>query len=157
MSGKLIKIIYPVFKNVMVFSPFRNEIDITTLTSFLLSKKDVIVSMPKTVNGFQMKAVMVEKMNNLVKGRYGIREPSGNTEISPEDIDVIIVPAVAFDRKFNRIGFGAGYYDRFLKRTNALKIGVGYDFQIVSEIPTEEHDQKLDAIITPSSTLFRKI
>ena len=64
------------------------------------------------------------------------------------DIDIVIVPGVAFDKKYNRMGYGKGYYDRFLKDMTALKIGVCHSFQLVDEIPSEPHDIKMDMIVT---------
>lgn len=62
----------------------------------------------------------------------------------------MVVPAVAYDRRGNRLGRGKGFYDRLLGSTRATKIGVAYEFQIVDEIPTEPHDVPMDIIISPS-------
>ena len=67
---------------------------------------------------------------------------------------MIIVPAVAFDFNKNRLGRGKGFYDRLLSQaTNAIKIGVGYDFQIFETIPTEPHDIPMDIVITPNHVI----
>ena len=66
----------------------------------------------------------------------------------PSEIELIIVPAVAFDRNGNRLGRGKGFYDRLLQTTSATKIGVGYDFQLIEEIPAEPHDIPMDMVIT---------
>ena len=60
----------------------------------------------------------------------------------------MVIPAVAFDRRGNRLGRGKGFYDRLLQSTTATKIGVGYDFQLFEEIPVEEHDVPMDFVIT---------
>ena len=67
-------------------------------------------------------------------------------------MELIIVPAVAYDRQGNRIGRGKGYYDRLLSRTKALRIGVAYDFQLVDEIEAEPHDIPVDIVITETGT-----
>ena len=66
-------------------------------------------------------------------------------------IDMIIVPAIAYDRNGNRIGRGKGYYDRLLQKASALKIGVGYDFQLIPHIDSEPHDIPVDIIVTPNN------
>ncbi|WP_278287518.1 5-formyltetrahydrofolate cyclo-ligase [Ruminiclostridium josui] len=70
--------------------------------------------------------------------------------VSPDSIDVVIVPGCAFDLHKNRMGYGAGYYDRFLNliSDSCLKVGVAFDFQIMDEIPWDEHDIPMDIIIT---------
>ena len=68
---------------------------------------------------------------------------------------MIIVPAVAYDRQGNRIGRGKGYYDRLLRKTRAMKIGVAYDFQLFDEIEVEPHDIPVDIVITESGTYRR--
>ena len=70
------------------------------------------------------------------------------------EIDLIVVPAVAFDKTGLRLGRGGGYYDKFLKKhARAMLIGVGYDFQLVDQVPAERHDQKVHRIILPSQTI----
>lgn len=92
--------------------------------------------------------------SNLSIGSYDIEEPIGDELIDYNTIDLIIVPAVAFDYDKNRLGRGKGYYDRLLsKAVNAIKIGVGYDFQLVEKLPTEQHDIPMDYIITPNNIL----
>ncbi len=71
--------------------------------------------------------------------------------MNPDDIDLIIVPGVAYDNRGNRVGRGKGFYDRLLRSMRAIKIGIGYEFQIVNEIQAESHDVKMDIVISPSS------
>lgn len=102
------------------------------------------------VNGLNLEILPYDK-SSLHLGAFRIEEPSGDGLTPLETIDLIIVPAVAYDRKGNRLGRGKGYYDRLLKRTKATKIGVGYDFQLVEEIDAEPHDIPVDIVITPSN------
>ena len=85
-------------------------------------------------------------------GAFGIIEPLG-AEIDSEIIDFIIVPAVAFDRNLNRLGRGKGYYDRLLSESKAFFAGVGYHAQLLDYIPVEEHDIKMNCIITEREIL----
>ena len=82
-------------------------------------------------------------------GAYGIMEPEGPAFTAYDDIDLIIIPGVAFDVKHNRLGRGKGYYDRFLPLIpDTYKIGVCFPFQMTTSIPAEEHDIRMDEIIT---------
>lgn len=102
------------------------------------------------VNGVNLDILPYEE-SRLELGAFHIEEPTGNDTVSAEDIELVIVPAVAFDRKGNRLGRGKGFYDRLLSETKATKIGIAYEFQIVDEIPVEPHDVAMDIVISPDS------
>ena len=92
-------------------------------------------------------------VKELVKvGAFGIIEPLGD-EIDCNIIDFIIVPGVAFDRNLNRLGRGKGYYDRLLSESNAFFAGIGYQMQVLEKIPVEDHDIKMNCIITEREIL----
>jgi 5-formyltetrahydrofolate cyclo-ligase len=99
--------------------------------------------------------VKIQNLTNLKKGYAGIKEPEGKG-VPPEKIDIVVVPAVAFYKYGHRLGYGKGFYDRFLKKTKALKVGVAYDFQILEKLPAESHDIPVDLIITPTQIIMRK-
>ena len=81
--------------------------------------------------------------------QFGIGEPTGPEFTELEQVELIIVPGVAFDRKGNRMGRGRGFYDRLLKSTpKAFKVGVGFDFQLLDTIPTEPFDVPMDVVIS---------
>lgn len=81
--------------------------------------------------------------------QFGIGEPSGPEWTALEQVELIVVPGVAFDRAGNRMGRGRGFYDRLLKNTpRALKIGVAYSFQMLDTVPTEPHDVKMDLVFS---------
>lgn len=84
----------------------------------------------------------------LKTGAFNIQEPEGEIWTKPESIGLAIVPGMAFDRQCNRLGRGKGYYDRTLRLLNCHKIGVCFPFQYLEDIPHEEHDIKMDEIIT---------
>ncbi len=88
-------------------------------------------------------------MESLVTSTsFGIQEPKVEELVNPKDVDFAIIPGIAFDKKGNRLGRGKGFYDRFLKQTNAFKVAVGYDFQIIDEVPVSSHDVPVDIVIT---------
>jgi len=85
---------------------------------------------------------------NLISGElFGIPEPEGETFEQISDIELIIVPGVAFDRQNNRLGRGKAYYDKLLRDLRCTKIGVCFDFQLLEKVPTDEFDVKMDNVI----------
>jgi len=86
--------------------------------------------------------------------QFGIGEPTGPEFTATDEVEMIVVPGVAFDHKGNRIGRGRGFYDRLLKSTpNAYKVGVAFDFQMFDEIPTEAFDVPMDLVIAEHNPL----
>ena len=104
------------------------------------------------VNGVDLD-ILPYDATRLELGSFHIEEPTGDEVVDADDIELIVVPAVAYDRKGNRLGRGKGFYDRLLKTTKATKVGVGYEFQIFDEIPVEPHDIKMDIVITQSGCI----
>ncbi|MDO5572060.1 MAG: 5-formyltetrahydrofolate cyclo-ligase [Bacteroidales bacterium] len=93
--------------------------------------------------------------DNIKKGSYSINEPTGGIEVSPEQIELVVVPGVAFDKDCNRLGRGKGYYDKLLPAIKAPAIGIAFDFQITNSIPTEETDIPLNGIITETDLILK--
>ncbi|MBQ0070040.1 MAG: 5-formyltetrahydrofolate cyclo-ligase [Bacteroidales bacterium] len=115
--------------------------------------KDKAIFLPR-VNGMELDIVRLSddlKSNNP----YNIDEPTGNA-VSPEVLDLIVVPAVALDCNCNRMGRGKGFYDRLLATTGAYNIGVALDCQLVDFVPIEPHDKQLDAVVTAHNIFFNK-
>lgn len=104
------------------------------------------------INGVDLEVLPYEE-SRLELGSFHIEEPTGNDVTDPEEIEMVVVPAVAYDRKGKRLGRGKGFYDRFLKTTNATKVGVGYEFQLLEDLPVEAHDVSMDIVITQHSTI----
>lgn len=100
------------------------------------------------VNGVNLDILPYDE-SRLELGSFHIEEPTGQNTVNADEIEVIVVPAVAYDRKGNRLGRGKGFYDRLLASTRATKIGVAYEFQLVDEVPTEPHDVAMDIVISP--------
>ncbi len=108
------------------------------------------------VNGVNLDILPYEQ-TRLHLGAFEIEEPDGNDLTDIADIELIIVPAVAYDRHGNRVGRGKGYYDRLLAGSRATKVGVGYDFQLIDDaIDTDSHDVPVDIVITQSHTVIRR-
>lgn len=101
------------------------------------------------VNGVNLEILPYDE-SRLEFGAFHIEEPTGNNITDPDDIELIIVPGVAYDRKGNRLGRGKGFYDKLLRDSNAVTIGIVYDFQLIDEVPVESHDVGVDIVISPN-------
>ncbi len=105
------------------------------------------------VNGVNLDILPYDR-SRMALGAFHIEEPQGTDKTDIAEIELIVVPAIAYDRRGNRVGRGKGYYDRLLATSRATKIGVGYDFQFVEgDIPAEPHDVAVDIVITESRRL----
>ncbi|HLD86993.1 MAG TPA: 5-formyltetrahydrofolate cyclo-ligase [Candidatus Nanoarchaeia archaeon] len=144
---------YSKSKVVMLYASFGSEVDTHALIqNSLLSKKVVL---PKVNDGVIIPSLILS-YDNLMPDFRGILEPIEALPIKHSTIDSVIVPGIAFDSQGNRLGFGKGNYDRFLKRaTHAVKIGLAYDSQMVESIPSQEHDVPMDFVVTPTRILRR--
>lgn len=107
------------------------------------------------VNGVNLE-ILPYNESRLELGAFHIEEPQGSEVIDPEEIELVVVPAVAYDKRGNRLGRGKGFYDRLLQTTRATKIGVGYEFQLLDELPAEPHDVPMDVIITQNTCIVIK-
>lgn len=135
------------FKNILVYMDMKNEVQ----ASKLINNFKVNYYITKTIDNTTLKITKYDK-NLLKKHSFGYYQIDTTDYIDESLIDLVIVPGVAFDTKMQRIGFGKGYYDRLLSKcTNAFKLGIGYQFQIVDEIQTNQYDINLDMIITESN------
>jgi 5-formyltetrahydrofolate cyclo-ligase len=102
-------------------------------------------------------ACRIGDLDEVAPGHYGIREPKAPLirPIPAGEIDVVIVPGVAFDRRGCRIGYGGGYYDRFLPQApQAARIGVAFACQLVAGIPADTHDIPMDGVVTDAETII---
>lgn len=134
-------------QNIMVYINFKNEPEtIQIIKDSLKLNKNVYI--PR-INKKEIEAVRIKNLKNLKINTYGIKEPSQKLPASSRKIfDIIIIPGILFDKKGNRIGFGKGFYDRFLKKYKGKKIALAYDFQLKNTIPSYDYDEKIDIIIT---------
>ena len=112
-------------------------------------KLNYTVSLPKIGKNSSMNFFVWSTNNPLNINKYGIPEPFTNKKIFP---DILLVPLVAYDKNFNRVGYGGGYYDRYIKKLRKIKkvltIGLAFSYQMVKKIPIEKNDIKIDFIIT---------
>ncbi len=119
--------------------------------------KGKMVSLPKvSPQPPKITFYKIRSRESMKPGEYGIFEPIGDEEsvVSGDEMDIIIVPGIAFDPKCDRLGYGRGYYDSFLKDVRALRVGLAFDFQIVPEVIWLRRDVRMDLVVTESQ-LFR--
>lgn len=132
----------------------RKEVDTHTLIKELInSKKNVVVPVTNFKTG-ELEHSKLTTFDELEVNEWGVLEPE-NVDPSAGGIDIIIVPLLAADLHFNRLGYGKGFYDRFLENEKALKVGVLFSDFILEEIPVEDFDEKLDILISEKKTLRR--
>ena len=129
------------------YYPYNYEINSINILENL-EKKKYKISLPKIKKNSQMNFFEWSKNDPLIINKYGIPEPSSNKILYP---NVLLVPLVAYDKNFNRIGYGGGFYDRYIKKIKKIKkiftVGLSYSFQKIDEIKVSKHDIKLDLVL----------
>ncbi len=130
------------------YYPYNYEVNILEILH-KLEKKNYLISLPKIRKNFQMDFFNWSTNDPLKINKYGIPEPISEKVVYPS---ILLVPLVAFDKNFNRVGYGGGFYDRYInkfeKNKKILTIGLAYSFQKVKKISLNKKDMKLDFIIT---------
>lgn len=140
-------------RKLFFYHPANNEADcLPALKKALqLGKK---VFLPR-VKGKTLEAVEVKgiaELKKLRKGAFGIPAPTGRA-VELSEIDLVVVPAIAFDSRGFRLGYGKGYYDSMLEKTRVEKIGLCYEQNLVERLPAEKHDERVDKIITEKKVI----
>jgi 5-formyltetrahydrofolate cyclo-ligase len=148
MTENLLSVLPETVKKVFVYLSFSSEAD----TDFLIEKlieRGIEIFCPRVEGKYMVAAAY---SSELCLSELGIREPTG--EAYTGSIDAVVLPLLAVDKKGNRLGYGGGYYDRFLQDyPSALKIAFCYDFQVVEEVPKKEWDIPAEYIVTDKRVL----
>jgi 5-formyltetrahydrofolate cyclo-ligase len=135
------------------YYPSNFEIDDLEILE-LLEKKDYNISLPIIKKNNQMDFFKWSKNDPLKINKYGIPEPVSSKIFYP---DILLVPLVGYDNDLNRLGYGGGFYDRYIKKIKkvkkVIKIGLAFSYQKIKNVPTNEYDEKLDFIITEKKIL----
>lgn len=140
------------------FVSFGDEVDTKELIARALTDQKTVY-VPR-VEQKSLEFFEIHDLNRLVPSKFGVPEPEPDYEHiyaplnqAQKDCSLMVMPGLAFDLRGNRVGYGAGYYDRYLSRfanNQFIKIAVAFDFQVIDQIPAEEFDVIMDAIITPT-------
>ena len=139
-------------KSVAVYVSFGNEIETHTLIRELLTAGRH-VCVPAFHAGKYLTSEIQDFDQDLVAGNLGILEPKLFRDVPATRPEVWLVPGLAFDRTGNRLGRGKGYYDALLETTPGVKIALTHDFQLLTEVPTELHDVRMDFIVTENQVV----
>ena len=145
---------YPKAQRIMAYLSLPGEADLDDfLRAALAEGKEIYV--PVCLPDFKMEAGRLSDMEHFAKGPHGLRDlPPGYETARPEELDLLLVPAVAVDISGHRLGRGAGYYDRFLSRVSQEKrVAVVWDFQLTEAVPAEAHDLSVGAVITEKRSI----
>ena len=130
------------------YYPFNYELDSLNILEGL-EKKNYVISLPKVGKNNMMNFFQWSLKDPLKINKYGIPETISKKKVNP---GLLLVPLVAFDKQLNRLGYGGGYYDRYISKLQdshkIIKIGIGFSFQKVKSLPINEYDKKLDFVIT---------
>ena len=130
------------------YYPYNYEIDVIKILE-QFEKKNYQISLPKIKKNSQMDFFQWSLTDPLTVNKYGIPEPTSNKILQPS---ILLVPLIAFDKDLNRLGYGGGFYDRYIKKVKRNKkiitIGLAYSFQKIKKIPTNKYDIKLDFVLT---------
>jgi 5-formyltetrahydrofolate cyclo-ligase len=141
------------FKNIGGYFPSNFEIDDLKILE-MMEKKNFNVSLPVIKENNQMNFLQWSRNDPLIINKFGIPEPISSNIIDP---DILLVPLVSFDSKLNRLGYGGGFYDRYIEKIEkvkkVIKIGLAFSYQKIKKVPINKFDKKLDFIITEKEIL----
>lgn len=139
-------------KTVMLFSDFGSEVPTGSLIR-RLHERGVVIALPRIEHGHLVPVAFVPGDPTSTTS-FGAKEPVDGTPLDPASIDVVAVPGVAFDRDGSRVGYGGGYYDRFLRNLPAFTVAVAFGLQVVEEaLPAGRFDLPVQAIVTEDETI----
>ena len=152
---------YKEAKKIFIYISFGSEINTREIINVAL-KENKKIYVPRTeLKTKIMDAVEISSLNSLKESSYGILEPSKeNKSVDPNELDLIVVPGVAFDRNGGRMGYGAGFYDRYFKKINTdnikkiTKLALAYYFQVIEKVPMNEQDIPVNYIITEKEFIY---
>ncbi|NDV77421.1 5-formyltetrahydrofolate cyclo-ligase [Dysgonomonas sp. 511] len=139
-------------KNIFLYNSLSDEIQTSAFLDKWCTEKKIYLPV---VLGDDIVFRPYSKSTALQQSAYGIHEPEGENFTDYKKVDLVIVPGVAFDRKMNRLGRGKGYYDRFLKKLTAPKMGICFEFQLLDSVPTNENDVKMDYLVSENDLIWQ--
>ncbi len=136
-------------RSILLYAPIRNEVDPFYLLAWL-RENHITVCLP-SIQSDSIVPLVYDPNEPLIRGSFGINEPSHRL-IHPTPCEIIVVPCIAVDKSHYRLGYGKGFYDRYLN-SNSISIGLAYSFQVLESFPHEPHDQPLSSIVTHNEVL----
>lgn len=151
-ADKLLKSdLYKSAKTVFVYVSIGSEVETLGLIDRMIADGKAVAVPLCDTKSHTMKSVLIKSRADLKRGAYNIPEPDDiSNVIDKSEIDLCIVPALAFDRHGMRLGYGAGFYDRFLQGFDGISVGIAFDECIAESLPHDEFDVAVDVIISPN-------
>ncbi len=145
---------YRAAKSIHCYVACRNEVNTHQLIKDTLQTGRRIIVPVTDLSTHTLLHAEIKTFDELKKGTFGILEPIRDRfqQFDISEVDLVIVPGVAFDLSGHRIGFGGGFYDGFLENLKTTKIALAYEFQIVDKIPTRAEDERVDVLVSEKST-----
>ena len=142
------------YQSIAIYYPFDNEASPLEIMNYLHSKNKEVL-LPVIENGSKtLSFAKYDIQSELLKNHFGIFEPKDKEFVDIEEIDIVLIPSVAFNDKLFRLGMGGGFYDRtFSKKSSTILIGMAYSFQYENESFQEKHDIKMDYVMTQKGVL----
>lgn len=139
-------------RTVFIFVGTKEEINTRPIITDAL-KQGKRVAVPKCISKGVMEACLIDSLDNLEAGSYGIQEPGNDAvRVQPEEIDLAVIPCCTCSHTGKRLGYGGGYYDRYLGRVAGMKAVICRERIMRDDIPVEEHDQAVDMVISEGGT-----
>ncbi len=139
-------------RTVFIFVGTKEEINTRPIITDAL-KQGKRVAVPKCISKGVMEACLIDSLDNLEAGSYGIQEPGNDAvRVQPEEIDLAVIPCCTCSHTGKRLGYGGGYYDRYLGRVEGMKAVICRERIMRDDIPVEEHDQAVDMVISEGGT-----
>ena len=135
---------------IMIFLSFGSEVRTDYIVEWLWQQKKKALAPLCRPGTREMAVYAINTFADVAPGYFGIREPKRDVlkPFTKKEIDLVAVPAVAFDGRGHRVGYGGGYYDRFLADMDVPKIGLAFSCQLVPEVPSDSFDQPVQGIVT---------
>lgn len=132
-------------KTLLIYISINSEVDTIKIINYFLNTKNIAV--PKIIDN-NMYFCYVTNLNELTSGKYNIPEPTNENIVTDFDNAICIVPGICYDKENYRIGYGKGYYDRFLSKNKIKTIGLCYKECMIEKIDNDKYDYKIDEVIT---------
>lgn len=132
-------------KTLLIYISINSEVDTIKIINYFLYAKNIAV--PKIIDN-NMYFCYVTNLNDLTPGKYNIPEPTNENIVTDFDNAICIVPGICYDKKNYRVGYGKGYYDRFLSKNKIKTIGLCYKECMIEKIDNDKYDYKIDEVIT---------
>ncbi len=132
-------------KTLLIYISINSEVDTTKIINYFLNTKNIAI--PKIIDN-DMFFCYVTNLNELTPGKYNIPEPTNENIVTDFDNAICIVPGICYDKENYRVGYGKGYYDRFLSKNKIKTIGLCYKECMIEKIDNDKYDYKIDEVIT---------